>query len=833
MASDHARLVTTSIVAASAVAAATLFLIATAVQLESRTNLFLINNASPSLSNKGKKRTIKKKRRRRKVVDTDSESSSEDEDSDDENGEKRNRVGEGEDGKPYEVKKEFYSTEKGTWKAIDEKDEDDDEDERSKFLFVVRQRSWPKSADYINYEDYTNLEIHSTHLIDFLRSVQALQEVEEVHEDKPEVEEKDLYLVREELREALNKRKELLSTKKSEGSSSSSETDSFSTEEEDNLSHSEKKSTAEEKSEEELKVEIEHVEVLLKYLEDAFASTTTKLARLLQLPHSSKPTDVHSHHAQISYNLLWAIFPPNSLVSATDDLSGEKYAFKVKTAVCKASETCDRNDGAVFSVSGYALLWNGTKYARVIRSEKIPKFKALRRLSTLATVPLKPGSKLYQELETRGKSYLSLSGSPKFLYYNGVLTQIIGFGSNKKINKMRAEGRAVVDAKSFRRMNPMREMDLCSDDDSDYFLDYDSDIDYEETSLALKQDITSTSTGSTVSPSDYVLLPPTVFAFSLALREWGDMSVEGFSEIEFRNDAWDRLVIDKDYKELIRSLVGQNTANANQIIGKGKSAVGEVEAEAEEKKGDDLGDIVEGKGGGLVIALHGLPGVGKTLTAEAVAESLQVPLYTVGAGSLGVTADVLEKRLRDILDIASAWGATLLIDEADVFLEARAKHDINRNALVSVFLRLLEYHQGVLFLTTNRIRSIDEAFLSRFSLAITYPNLDAVRRRIIWCDFLEHAGVGIKGTTIAPKSQGIEKVDKLAKKKDFNGRIIKNIVRTAQSLSRSQGVPLTERHLNVVIKANEEFVRDYKEADEMGIYEVQGEGWKDHTNVYG
>jgi len=81
----------------------------------------------------------------------------------------------------------------------------------------------------------------------------------------------------------------------------------------------------------------------------------------------------------------------------------------------------------------------------------------------------------------------------------------------------------------------------------------------------------------------------------------------------------------------------------------------------------------------------------------------------------GVPADILEKRLRDILDIAETWGATLLIDEvrqqyyvtptilfadqiifsqADVFLEARAKHDIQRNALVSVFLRLLEYHSG-------------------------------------------------------------------------------------------------------------------------------------------
>lgn len=32
----------------------------------------------------------------------------------------------------------------------------------------------------------------------------------------------------------------------------------------------------------------------------------------------------------------------------------------------------------------------------------------------------------------------------------------------------------------------------------------------------------------------------------------------------------------------------------------------------------------------------------------------------------------------------------LLIDEADVFLERRSLHDMQRNAMVSVFLRVLE-----------------------------------------------------------------------------------------------------------------------------------------------
>lgn len=74
--------------------------------------------------------------------------------------------------------------------------------------------------------------------------------------------------------------------------------------------------------------------------------------------------------------------------------------------------------------------------------------------------------------------------------------------------------------------------------------------------------------------------------------------------------------------------------------------------------------IVYANVGGL-ISLHGRPGTGKTLTAEAVSEMLKVPLYAIGAGELGVTASVLEDNLKDILSVAAQWGAVMLIDEAD------------------------------------------------------------------------------------------------------------------------------------------------------------------------
>lgn len=63
----------------------------------------------------------------------------------------------------------------------------------------------------------------------------------------------------------------------------------------------------------------------------------------------------------------------------------------------------------------------------------------------------------------------------------------------------------------------------------------------------------------------------------------------------------------------------------------------------------------------------------------------------MGAADLGTSAPKVDAALTSILKISAAWGAVVLIDEADVFLEERALHHIERNAMVAVFLRHLEY----------------------------------------------------------------------------------------------------------------------------------------------
>lgn len=185
---------------------------------------------------------------------------------------------------------------------------------------------------------------------------------------------------------------------------------------------------------------------------------------------------------------------------------------------------------------------------------------------------------------------------------------------------------------------------------------------------------------------------------------------------------------------------------------------------------------------GLVIVLHGPPGVGKTLTAEAVAEYTQKPLYQVSVGDITSESKGNSSRayVEDIFKRSSRWDAVMLIDEADVILEKRSLEDFDRNSLVSIFLRALEYHKGILFITTNRLRTIDVAFQSRIHIALKYAALVPAVRRQIWEKFIDR----LDASEVRAKDELSERLDDL-QEWNLNGRQIRNIIMIAQSLSLS------------------------------------------------
>ena len=92
----------------------------------------------------------------------------------------------------------------------------------------------------------------------------------------------------------------------------------------------------------------------------------------------------------------------------------------------------------------------------------------------------------------------------------------------------------------------------------------------------------------------------------------------------------------------------------------------------------------------------------------------------------------------EMFERAENWKALLLLDEADDFLCKRS-YDSDHNSLVSVFLRKLELYEGIMLVTTNRVKDFDEAVQSRIHVGVKYSPLGVDTRKEIWRSFLEKA----------------------------------------------------------------------------------------------
>jgi AAA+ superfamily predicted ATPase len=208
-------------------------------------------------------------------------------------------------------------------------------------------------------------------------------------------------------------------------------------------------------------------------------------------------------------------------------------------------------------------------------------------------------------------------------------------------------------------------------------------------------------------------------------------------------------------------------------------------------------DIIDGKGNGLTMLLHGGPGTGKTFTAESVAEIAHKPLYRVTCGDIGTTPKEVETYLESVLHLGRIWNCVVLLDEADIFLEERSLYDLQRNALVSTFLRVLEYFNGILILTSNRVGRFDEAFRSRIMLALHYKPLTHDQRRQVWRNFFRRLQ-DLDGTKISFEKL-MRHVEDLADH-NLNGREIRNVITISRQLAKYRDKQLDHEIIQDVVQ---------------------------------
>ncbi|KAK4085061.1 uncharacterized protein Triagg1_51 [Trichoderma aggressivum f. europaeum] len=296
--------------------------------------------------------------------------------------------------------------------------------------------------------------------------------------------------------------------------------------------------------------------------------------------------------------------------------------------------------------------------------------------------------------------------------------------------------------------------------------------------------------------SFFLCLPTSIAGFNMQTKEWINLNVHYIEDVVWNTEAFEFLVIDQGTKSMIQAVV-TNQLHASQNT-----------------------DLIRGKGNGLFILLHGGPGTGKTLTAESVAEIAKKPLYRVTCGDIGTSAQDVENYLEIVLHLGKTWGYVVLLDEADVFLQQRELYNLERNALVSVFLRVLEYYDGILILTSNRVGIFDEAFKSRIQLSLRYKSLDRSQRLQIWINFLKRLEQlenerldaerreDKKDSTMLGYGVNIDEIkDKVGELADesMNGRQIRNTISTARQLAMYQRKKLGYEHIQAVIEEANKF----------------------------
>ena len=172
------------------------------------------------------------------------------------------------------------------------------------------------------------------------------------------------------------------------------------------------------------------------------------------------------------------------------------------------------------------------------------------------------------------------------------------------------------------------------------------------------------------SEKDLSLLPKRLFGYVLRERRFVRLEVQGIDTNTQRTGvSLDDIQMQPSRRRIIRSAVSAHFRSRQ----KEKQGLSTINL-----------DIIRGKGKGLVILLHGPPGVGKTATAEAVAIENSKPLFRITCGDLGFTPAAVDKTLREIFRYAHLWECILLLDEADIFLTQRKSHggSLERHALV-------------------------------------------------------------------------------------------------------------------------------------------------------
>ncbi|KAL7901918.1 P-loop containing nucleoside triphosphate hydrolase protein [Trichoderma sp. SZMC 28014] len=584
---------------------------------------------------------------------------------------------------------------------------------------------------------------------------------------------------------------------------------------------------------------VKHIDTLLKFLDESLQDEITKEEELHKL-----------ETPMASFQYFWLLLKPGNVIYT------KKYDIWTPLVISSVSGGNPHlNSPDSYKINCWLLESNGTKVGRFMESYVVNPWPGEQAVSTLSVVPAafwkedlaaQGGVEMRQKLIAEGKLYWELLKRPTYMEYEGLL---VNSGSGSRLPGGPTgfmNGRVICDASGFDKFfdtapdwegrrfpHPPRRRATQSIPNKDHLPRYLPRCGCAVCNEDRPQEHNGPYNGfedldplcDTPPDSDifFHVLSKTIPGFILGTRRWGNLHVANLSPVKADKEAFKYLVLDDDIKLTVKALIGQySTGVDGQITPWGN-------------------DFVRNKGEGRIFLLHGAPGVGKTCTAECIAELTNRPLISLTSGDLSVDALRVENNLSYFLALGQRYGALVLLDEADVYLERRRAKNISRNGLVSVFLRALEYYRGVLFLTTNRVRSFDTAFLSRIHVALHYKNLSDEDRERIWTHNFDRLNRDSQGRIrVATAARQFIWSSQEVSALKWNGREIRNAMQTALALAESdsneEGLPtitIGEKHVRAVVKMSKGFKDYIKSEMPLGLDDADYDGDGDDDAVHG
>ncbi|KAF2969434.1 hypothetical protein GQX73_g4108 [Xylaria multiplex] len=582
-----------------------------------------------------------------------------------------------------------------------------------------------------------------------------------------------------------------------------------------------------------------HIDVLLNFLAENMGETLAKEEALHNLDNPSA-----------TFDLFWLLLKPGEIIY------GKRYGlwtpYVISAVRAGSSSTFDS-----YKVDCWFLESNGVVVKRYMETFRVQPWTGEQPINSLPVIPeafwvedkaAQGGKTMREKCIEEGRLYWELLKKPTYMEYDGLLVNPSSGNGQCAGPTGKLCGRVICDAVGFDRfytsspdmnsnnrpsLNSSRQGSLlppaldhlprslprCGCDACDKSRDPTQGNDGPYAGF---RDLDATFDSPPESDVFYHVLSNIIPSFIPSSRRWACVNLSYLKPVKANRDAFKDLVLGDDIKMTVKALIGKLATEAGGRLLPWNT------------------DFVQNKGEGRIFLLHGTPGVGKTSTAECIAEATNRPLIAITSGDLGVDSYRVETALNYFLDLGQRYGAMLLLDEADVYLERRRSKDITRNGLVSTFLRALEYYRGVLFLTTNRVQAFDSAFLSRIHVALHYKNLRDEDRERIWANTFERLDRESNGTIristaarnlLLGGTNGDDTGSRIRSLK-WNGREIRNAMQMmlamAESEAREEGskvVTVSQRHVAAMVNLSGDF-RDYlkKTTPVEGILDVEVEG---------